>query len=136
MRGERPLAPVEMPRLLADGKRNVGERLAELAIHTWDDEGTRHPVFTLPWAGMAEPEAAEMLRNFMIHRLCAPLTERLGLRAGLAVAQIIGWGWAATCSGSRGRRPRPRPRSSTGSGPSCRAHLTGKLVQPCPPPGS
>jgi hypothetical protein len=43
---EWPLVPeVEMPRLLADRKRNVGRRLAELAIHTWDDEGTRHPVF-------------------------------------------------------------------------------------------
>ena len=45
---EWPFDPeVEMPRLLAAGKRNVGRRLAELAIHTWDDEGTRHPVFTL-----------------------------------------------------------------------------------------
>ena len=88
---------VEMPKLLADGKRNVGRRLAELAIRTWDEEGTRHPVFTLLRAGMTEPEAAEMLRNFMIQRLYAPLMERLGtdqpeLRAGLAVSQIIGVG--------------------------------------------
>jgi hypothetical protein len=104
-----------MPRLVADGKRNVGGRLAELAIHTWDDEGTRHPVFTLLRAGMTETEAAEMLRNFMIHRLYAPLTERLGsdkleLRANLAVSQIIGWGWGATCSSSRAWRARSRPR--------------------------
>jgi hypothetical protein len=44
---------------------------------------------------MAEPEAAEMLRNSMIHRLYAPLTKRLGLdkpklRAGVAVSQIMG----------------------------------------------
>ena len=124
---EWPFDPeVEMPRLLADGKRNVGRRLAELAIHTWDDEGTRHPVFTLLRAGMTEPEAAEMLRNFMIHRLYTPLTERLGsdkpeLRAGLASPRSSGWGWAARCSRSRGWRRRSRPRSSTGSRPSCRA---------------
>jgi AcrR family transcriptional regulator len=95
---EWPFDPeVEMPKLLADGKRNVGRRLAELAITTWDEEGTRHPVFTLLRAGMTEPEAAAMLRTFMIQRLYAPLMERLGsdrpeLRAGLAVSQIIGVG--------------------------------------------
>lgn len=95
---EWPFDPdVEMPKLLEGGKRNVGRRLAELAIHTWDDEGTRNPVFTLLRAGMTEPEAGEMLRTFMIHRLYAPLMERLGsdkpeLRAGLVTSQIIGVG--------------------------------------------
>ena len=88
---------VEMPKLLADGRRNVGRRLAELAIHTWDDEGTRHPIFTLLRAGMTEPEAATMLRKFMVERLYAPLMELLGsdrpeLRAGLVVSQITGVG--------------------------------------------
>jgi AcrR family transcriptional regulator len=88
---------VQMPRLLEDGRRNVGRKLAELAIETWDEEGTRHPVFTLLRAGLTEPEATEMLRKFMIDRLYAPLMERLGsdqpkLRAGLVVSQIIGVG--------------------------------------------
>ena len=88
---------VQMPRLLEDGRRNVGRKLAELAIRTWDAEGTRHPVFTLLRAGLTEPEAAEMLRKFMIERLYAPMMERLGsdqpkLRAGLVVSQIIGVG--------------------------------------------
>ena len=95
---EWPFDPeVEMPRLLADGKREVGRKLAELAISTWDEAGTRHPVFTLLRAGLTEPEAAEMLRTFMLERLYAPLMERLGsdqpeLRAALAVSQIIGVG--------------------------------------------
>ncbi|HEY1356042.1 MAG TPA: TetR family transcriptional regulator [Solirubrobacterales bacterium] len=88
---------VEMPKLLEGGKRDIGRRLAELAIRTWDDTGTRHPVFTLLRAGMNEPEAAEMLRKFMTERLYAPLMERLGsdqpkLREGLAVSQIVGVG--------------------------------------------
>jgi AcrR family transcriptional regulator len=95
---EWPFDPeVEMPKLLEDGRRNAGRRLAELAITTWDEAGTRHPVFTLLRAGMTEPEAAEMLRTFMTQRLYAPLMERLGsdrpeLRAGLAASQVIGVG--------------------------------------------
>jgi AcrR family transcriptional regulator len=95
---EWPFDPeVAMPRLLENGRRNVGRALAELAIRTWDEEGTRHPVFTLLRAGMTEPDAAEMLRNFMMHRLYSPLMEALGVdhperRASLAVSQVIGVG--------------------------------------------
>ena len=90
---------VQMPRLLEGGRRNVGRKLAELAITTWDEDGTRHPVFTLLRAGLTEPEAAEMLRKFMLERLYAPLMEQLGsdqpeLRSGLVVSQIIGVGMA------------------------------------------
>ncbi len=88
---------VAMPALLENGRRNVGRALAELAIRTWDEDGTRHPVFTLLRAGMTEPDAAEMLRKFMLERLYSPLMERLGSdqperRASLAVSQIIGVG--------------------------------------------
>jgi AcrR family transcriptional regulator len=88
---------VQMPSLLEEGRRNVGRKLAELAIGTWDEQGTRHPVFTLLRAGLTEPEAAEMLRSFMLRRLYGPLMERLGsdrpeLRAALAVSQVIGVG--------------------------------------------
>ena len=88
---------VQMPMLLDGGKRDVGRRLAELAIRTWDETGTRHPVFTLLRAGLTEPEAAEMLRTFMTERLYAPLMKQLGsddpeLREGLVVSQIIGVG--------------------------------------------
>src|SRR6266480_2098159 len=45
---EWPFDPeVEMPKLLADGRRNVGRRLAELFVTTWDDEGSRNPILTV-----------------------------------------------------------------------------------------
>ena len=123
---------VEMPKLLADGKRNVGRRLAELAIRTWDEEGTRHPVFTLLRAGMTEPEAAEMLRNFMIRRLYAPLMERLGtdqpeLRAGLAVSQIIGVGMGRYVLKFEGLATATSSEVIDWLAPVLQRYLTGKL---------
>ena len=123
---------VEMPKLLADGKRNVGRRLAELAIRTWDEEGTRHPVFTLLRAGMTEPEAAEMLRNFMIQRLYAPLMERLGtdqpeLRAGLAVSQIIGVGMGRYVLKFEGLATATSSEVIDWLAPVLQRYLTGKL---------
>jgi AcrR family transcriptional regulator len=123
---------VEMPKLLETGRRNVGRRLAELAIHTWDDAGTRHPVFTLLRAGMTEPEAAAMLRNFMIHRLYAPLMERLGsdqpdLRAGLVVSQIIGVGMGRYVLEFEGLADAKSSEVIDWLSPVLQRYLTGKL---------
>jgi AcrR family transcriptional regulator len=95
---EWPFDPeVEMPKLLADGRRNVGRRLAELFVTTWDDEGSRNPILTVLRAATTEPKAAELLGDFMRDRLYRPLMERLGsdrpeLRADLAVTQLLGLG--------------------------------------------
>ena len=130
---EWPFDPeVEMPKLLAGGKRNVGRRLAELAINTWDDTGTRHPVFTLLRAGLTEPEAAEMLRAFMLKRLYAPLMERLGsdqpdLRAALAVSQIIGVGMGRYVLEFDGLATATSSEVIDWLGPVLQRYLTGKL---------
>ena len=95
---EWPFDPeVAMPTLLADGRGNVGRRLAELFVTTWDDEGSRNPILTLLRAATTEPTAAELLGEFMRDRLYRPLMERLGsdrpeLRADLAVTQLLGVG--------------------------------------------
>jgi AcrR family transcriptional regulator len=123
---------VQMPRLLEDGRRNVGRKLAQLAIRTWDEEGTRHPVFTLLRAGLTEPEAAEMLRNFMLQRLYAPLMERLGsdqpeLRAGLAVSQVIGVGMGRYVLKFDGLAEAKSEDVIDWLGPVLQRYLTGKL---------
>lgn len=90
---------VEMPRLFADGRRNVGRNLVALALRIWDEEGTRSPALTLLGAAVNDPDAAEMLGEFVRHPLFAPLLERLGsdrpeLRANLVASQIVGLGLA------------------------------------------
>jgi AcrR family transcriptional regulator len=95
---EWPFDPeVEMPKILADGRRNVGRNLVRLLIRIWDKEGTRSPILTLLAAATVEPEAAEMLAGFVRERLFAPLLDELGsdhpeMRADLLSSQLMGLG--------------------------------------------
>jgi AcrR family transcriptional regulator len=97
---EWPLDPeVELPRLLADGRRQAGRHLVELFVRTWDEEGTRSPILTLLQAGLTEPQAAHLLREHLLEELYFPLLERLGsdrpeLRAQLVASQLLGLGIA------------------------------------------
>jgi len=90
---------VEMPKLLVDGRREVGRKIVALVVRTWDEAGTRHPILTLLRAASTEPKAADMLAAFLRARLFAPLMERLGadqpeLRTSLAASQLVGLGFA------------------------------------------
>ena len=90
---------VEMPKLLADGRHHVGRHLAGQFERTWDSEGSRNPILILLRAATTEPQAAEMLREFLRLRLFAPLMERLGsdhpeLRTDLVASQLVGLGIA------------------------------------------
>lgn len=95
---EWPFDPeVEMPKLLADGRRHVGRNLVRLFVKTWDEEGRRNPILTLLDAATSEPAAAALLREFLRDRLFAPLVDRLGvdqraLRGQLCGSQLIGLG--------------------------------------------
>lgn len=89
----------EMPRILADGRRNIGRNLVALVLRIWDKEGGRHPILTLFATATIEPEAAEMLREFVSKRLFAPLLEELDvdqkeLRTNLLSSQLLGLGLA------------------------------------------
>ena len=89
----------EMPRILSKGRRNIGRNLVELVLRTWDKEGERHPILTLFATATMEPEAAEMLREFVSERLFTPLLEGLDadqkeLRANLLSSQLLGLGLA------------------------------------------
>lgn len=89
----------EVPRLLAAGVDQVGERLVALFVRTWDREGSRNPVITLLQAANTEPAAAELLTDFMRTRLFGPLLAELGsdqpeIRTNLVASQFAGLGIA------------------------------------------
>lgn len=130
---EWPFDPeIEMPRLLADGKRHAGRHLAELFVRNWDQEGTRNPVLTVLRASIVEPQAAEMMGQFLRRRLFAPLLEALGsdqpdLRGNLAASQLIGIGLVRYV-----QRVEPlasaKPEDVVACvGPTLQRYLTGKL---------
>ena len=122
----------EMPRLLAGGRRQVGRNLADFFLQTWDEEGRRSPILTLVAAAVVEPEAAELLRDFVRERLFSPLLERLEsdrpqLRGNLVASQLVGLGLVRYVQ-------RVEPIASTPSAevleliaPNLQRYLTGKI---------
>jgi AcrR family transcriptional regulator len=123
---------VEMPKLLADGRRNVGRRLAVLFVTTWDDEGSRNPILTVLRAATTEPKAAELLGDFMRDRLYRPLMERLGsdqpeLRADLAVTQLLGLGLLRYVLRVEPLASAPAEQVVEWIAPTVQRYLTGKL---------
>jgi AcrR family transcriptional regulator len=95
-----PLDPdVEVPRLLAGGRDQVGRRVVRLFTRTWDDQQLRDPIITLLGAAATEPRAAELIDDVLRTRLMGPLLAALGsdrpdLRANLAASQLVGLGMA------------------------------------------
>ncbi|MGZ4232724.1 MAG: TetR/AcrR family transcriptional regulator [Solirubrobacteraceae bacterium] len=88
---------VEVPRLLAGGRDQVGRRVVGLFTRTWDDRQLRDPIITLLSAAATEPRAAELIDDVLRTRLFAPLLAALGsdrpdLRANLAASQLVGLG--------------------------------------------
>ena len=97
---EWPFDPDEaMPQILAGGRRQIGRNLVSLLIRTWEKEGERSPILTLVAAATTEPEAREMLREFIGKRLFTPLLANLDvdqpeIRANLLSSQMMGLGMA------------------------------------------
>jgi AcrR family transcriptional regulator len=95
-----PFVPEEAAeQVYGGGRRNVGENLARLVLDTWEHEGDRNAIMTLLRGATVEPEAADMLREFMQNELFPPLFERLEvpeaqLRANLTASQLVGLGMA------------------------------------------
>ena len=130
---EWPFDPeVEMPKLLADGRGQVGRNVVALLIRFWDKEGTRSPVLTLLGAAVTETEAAEMLGEFVRERLFAPLLDRLGsdqpaMRANLLASQLVGLGLVRYVLRYEPLASAKPSQVIDWIGPNVQRYLTGKL---------
>jgi AcrR family transcriptional regulator len=122
----------EMPKLFADGRRNIGRNLVALVLHIWDEQGTRSPILTLLSAAVNDAEAAAMLTDFIRRPLFAPLFERLGsdqpeLRAGLVSSQLVGLGLTRYILRLEPLASAKTPDVIEWLGPNVQRYLTGKL---------
>jgi AcrR family transcriptional regulator len=130
---EWPFDPeVEMPKLLVDGRHQAGRHLVGLFVRTWDDQGSRNPILVLLRAATVEPQAAEMLREFMRRRLYAPLMDRLRvdepeLRSDLVLSQLLGLGLVRYVLRLEPLASAPPEAVIEWIAPTVQRYLTGKL---------
>ena len=121
----------EMGRIVARGRRRMGEELARLVVRTWDREGDRNAIMTLLRAATVEPVAAELMREFFQRRLYPPLMRGVRvpdaeLRGNLVASHLLGLGVARYVL-------RLEPLASMGEddvvrwlGPTLQRYLTGR----------
>jgi AcrR family transcriptional regulator len=75
----------------------VGEYTARMFVSHWDRDEHRNPIISLIHAGLADPTAAAMLREFITLNLTLPMVQRTGadrpdFRAALLASQLLGFG--------------------------------------------
>ncbi len=121
-----------MPRLLEDGRAQVGRKLVRLVVNTWEEAGSRHPILTLLRAATTEKQAAEMLADFLGNRLFAPLmaalkSDRPELRADLALSQLVGIAMARHILFLEPLASTPADQVVEIFGPTLQRYLTGKI---------
>lgn len=122
----------EMPKILANGRGNIGKNLVALLLRIWDKEGTRKPILTLLAAATVEPEAAQMLGEFIRDRLFAPLLAELGsdqpeIRANLLSSQLMGLGLFRYVVKFEPLASAKHSEVIAAVGPTLQRYLTGKL---------
>ncbi len=93
---EFPIDPAEvLPEVMSGDRASIGERLARIELSLFEDPEARRRLTALVRAAASEPEAAQMLREFLTKEVLGPLAEALEtdepeLRASLVGSQIVG----------------------------------------------
>ncbi len=93
---EFPLDPAKiLPEVLAGDRNTIGERLARVQLTLLEDPHARRRLTGLIRAASSEPDAARMLREFLMREVIGPVAEALAsdepeLRVSLVGSQIIG----------------------------------------------
>ena len=93
---EFPLDPARiLPEVLAGDRATIGERLARVQLMLLEDPDARRRLTGLVRAASSEPDAARILREFLMREVIGPVAEALRtdepeLRVSLVGSQIIG----------------------------------------------
>jgi AcrR family transcriptional regulator len=123
---------LEIPKLVAGGRRQAGRHLVELFVKTWDEQGTRHPILIMLRAAGTEPRAAALLSDFLRRRLLTPLLSRLDsdqreLRAELVQSQLVGLALVRYVLAADPLASAPPAQVVEWVSPALQRYLTGKL---------
>jgi AcrR family transcriptional regulator len=83
--------------ITAEGPEHIGRRLAAMFINSWESGEGGPSVLVLLHAGVADPKAAALLREFLKVRMIEPIldyldADRPDLRATLIAGQVFGFG--------------------------------------------
>ncbi|MFC9083306.1 TetR family transcriptional regulator [Streptomyces sp. NPDC057062] len=81
--------------VLAMGPDHIGERLADVFLETWEQDGRPNTALTLLHAACERPEAATLMRELFTTCVVAPIVtaiapERAELRASLVASHLLG----------------------------------------------
>ena len=93
---EFPLDPAKiLPEVLAGDRISIGERLARVQLNLLENPDARRRLTGLIRAASSEPDAARMLREFLMREVIGPVAEALAvdeaeLRVSLVGSQIVG----------------------------------------------
>lgn len=81
--------------VLASGPDRIGERLADVFLETWEQDGRPNTALTLLHAACERPEAATLMRELFTTCVVDPIVtaiapERAELRASLVASHLLG----------------------------------------------
>jgi AcrR family transcriptional regulator len=131
---EFPLDPARMlPEVLAGDRSTIGERFARAQLTLLEDPDARRRLTGLVRAASSKPEAARMLREFLMREVIGPVALALGsdepeLRVSLVGSQIIGMMMARYIAGIEPLASLPAERVVELIGPTLQRYLTHPLT--------
>lgn len=136
-----PFEPaIAFDQLHAAGEAGVGRRLAEFVLSILESSEGRRTLTGLIRAAASEAQAADLIREFVAHRLLTPLVDRVGsdhpdLRASLIASQIVGLAMARHIVGLDPVVSAPRELLVGAPAPVFEHYLNGELNNPLADPG-
>ncbi len=88
---EFPFDPAKiLPGVLAGDRNTIGQRIARVQLRLLEDPDARRRLTGLVRAASSEPQAARMLREFLMREMIAPVAQALGSDEPELCASLVG----------------------------------------------